>query len=478
MNKNNYDAVVVGAGPNGLAAGIVLQQAGISTLIIEGSNTIGGGVRSSELTLPGFVHDICSSIYPFGVGSLFLGQLPLRDFGLKWIFPEAAVAHPFDDGRAILLRKSVAETAEQFGNGAVGYKKLMEKIVADWDDIGGDFLGPLTFPKHPAKYINFGLKAIQPATVLAKRYLKDPYSRALLAGIIGHAILPLENMASSGLGLVLGALGHKNGWPFPEGGAQQLANAMAAYFKHLGGEIQTNMWINSMEELPPHKAVLFDTTPRHLLYMKGLKFPYLYKKQLQRFKYGQGVFKMDWALSDPIPFTAKNCLQSATMHLGGTMEEIALSERLAWEGKHAEKPFVLLVHQTLLDKTRAPEGKHTAWAYCHVPHGSTKNMTEVIENQVERFAPGFRQTILARHTMNAMEMQQHNPNYIGGDIIGGAVNLRQLFTRPSVRISPYSTPVKGIYLCSSSTPPSGGVHGMCGYHAAKKAIQDLFTDAK
>jgi phytoene dehydrogenase-like protein len=468
-----YDAVIVGSGPNGLAAGIVLQQAGLTTLVLESKQTIGGGMRSAELTLPGYVHDICSAIHPFGVGSPFLSTLPLHEFGLEWVFPEAALAHPFDDGTAVLLKKSIAETAQQFAKGESAYQKLMQPIVENWNQVAPDFLGPLTFPKYPIKFAGFGLKAIQSAHSIAFRYLKDAYSRGYFAGLAGHSILPLHKTVSAGIALVLGALGHKIGWPFPKGGAQQLANAMGNYYQSLGGTLQTNFEVKAMADIPSAQAVLFDITPHQLLQFDGLNFPYLYRKQLENYRYGPGIFKVDWALHAPIPFKTKDCLKAATIHLGGTFEEIAAAEKMPWQGKHAEKPYVLLVHQTPFDTTRAPAGKHTAWAYCHVPNGSTKNMTEQIENQVERFAPGFKDTIAARHTMNTADVHQYNANYQGGDINGGTITLSQLFTRPAIRWSPYTTPVKGIYICSASTPPGGGVHGMCGYHAAQKVLIDL-----
>jgi len=470
---SKYDAVIVGSGPNGLAAGIVLQQAGLTTLIVESKPTIGGGMRSAELTLPGYVHDVCSAIHPFGVGSPFLQSLPLHEFGLEWVYPEAAVAHPFDDGRAVLLKKSIEETAQQFGEGAQAYKELMQPIVAHWDKIAPDFLGPLGLPRYPIKFTSFGLKAIQSAKSIAFRHLKEPYSRGFFAGIAGHSILPLDKLVSSGIALVLGALGHKVGWPFPKGGAQKLADAMAKYYKSLGGSVQTDMEVQAIGDIPSHRAVLFDITPRQLLQLDGLVFPSLYRKQLENYKYGPGIFKIDWALSEPIPFKAKDCLKAATIHLGGTFEEISHAEILPWQGKHADKPYVLLVHQTPFDPSRAPEGQHTAWAYCHVPNGSTVDMTECIEQQMERFAPGFKDTVLARHTMNTAEVNHYNANYIGGDIIGGAATLSQLFTRPAIRWSPYTTPQKGVYICSSATPPGGGVHGMCGYHAARRVLHDL-----
>lgn len=469
-----YDAVVVGSGPNGYAAAIMLQQRGLSVLILEAEKETGGGVRSSELTLPGFIHDVCSAIHPLVVGSPFLSTLPLHQFGLEWVYSPDALAHPLDDGSAIMLKRSVEDTAHQFGTDAKAYSRLMQPVVDHWDQIAPDFLGPLPWPRHPYQLVRFGLRAVQSAQGLSQRFFKDEPAKALLAGIAAHVMLPLDKMVSSGIAMVLGALGHVVGWPFPKGGAQSLSNALDAYFKSLGGVVETGRRVKSIAELPDCKVLLFDITPKQLLNIEGLSFSTLYRKQLQWYQYGQGIFKIDWALKSPIPFRNPECLKAATIHLGGTMEEIALSERLAWENKHAEKPYVLLVHQTPFDATRAPDGQHTAWAYCHVPKYSQKDMTEAIENQIERFAPGFKDVVLARHTMNAVDIEQYNANYIGGDINGGAHTLTQVFTRPVFRLRPYRTPLKNVYICSSSTPPGGGVHGMCGYHAARLVLKDHF----
>ncbi len=471
----DYDAVVVGSGPNGYAAAIALQQRGLAVLILEAEDTVGGGARSAELTLPGFVHDVGSAIHPLGVGSPFFSTLPLHEFGLQWIYPPDALAHPLDDGNAILLKRSVGATARQLGQDAAAYEKLMRSIVTHWDKIAPDFLGPLPWPKNPLLLLQFGLRAIQSAEGLARRSFKEPAAKAFIAGMAAHAMLPLDKMVSSGIAMVLGALGHVVGWPFPKGGAQQITTALDGFFRSLGGKVETGRRVRSVADLPASRVVLFDLTPQQLLHIQGLKFSLLYTRQLQQFRYGQGVFKIDWALSDTIPFRNPDCLQAATIHLGGTLEEIALSEQMIWEDKHPEKPYVLLVHQTPFDASRAPEGKHTAWAYCHVPRYSTVDMTAAIEAQVERFAPGFKDTILARHTMNTAEMEQFNANYIGGDINGGAQTLAQLFTRPVFRLRPYRTSLRHVYICSSSTPPGGGVHGMCGYHAARLAFNDHFA---
>ena len=474
MGKPDFDAVVVGSGPNGLAAAIALQQEGLSVLIIEGKNEIGGGLRSAEFTLPGFVHDVCSAIHPLAIGSPFFNTLPLQDYGLFYTFPDLAAAHPFDDGTAAVLGSSIEETARLLGEDEQAYLKLLKPLVKDWPDIAADVLGPLHFPKHPIAMAKFGLNALTSATFLAKRF-KTKAARGLWAGMAAHSIQPLSNLTTSAIGLVLMAAAHLKGWPIPVGGSKEIANALSSYFIALGGKIETGRYIKSLDELPSSRTVLFDVTPKQLLQIAGHKFSSIYKWQLERYRYGMGVFKVDWALDEAIPFTAKEARRAGTVHIGNTLEEITLSEKLSWQGKHADKPFVLLAQQSLFDTSRAPEGKHTAWAYCHAPNGSVTDMTETIEKQIERFAPGFRDRILAKHTMNTAQVEAYNPNYIGGDINGGVIDLGQIFTRPALRSSPYRTSAKGLYLCSSSTPPGGGVHGMCGYHAAKRALKDVFS---
>ncbi|QJD97038.1 NAD(P)/FAD-dependent oxidoreductase [Mucilaginibacter robiniae] len=473
LEKRDYDAIVVGSGPNGLAAAILLQQNGLSVLLLEGKDTIGGGMRSAELTLPGFVHDICSAVHPLAVASPYLKNLPLANYGLEYLYPEIAAAHPFDDGTTAYLQGTVAQTAAGLGRDAQAYQNLLQPLVKSWPLIAPDVLGPLRLPKHPLAMAQFGLRALPPATLMAKRFTTEK-AKGLWAGMAAHAIQPLSNLATSAVALVLLANGHLGGWPVPKGGSQQIANAMADYFKALGGTLQTGFYVQSLQQLPSAHAVLFDVTPKQLLKIAGHQFSNLYRRQLQRYRYGMGVFKVDWALDGPIPFTAPECRQAGTVHLGGTLAEIADGERQIWHNQHPDRPFVLLAQQSIIDSTRAPQGQHTAWAYCHVPYGSTKDMTDIIEQQVERFAPGFRDRILARHTMNTEQMEAYNPNYIGGDINGGALTLSQLFTRPALRWSPYRTSAKGLYLCSSSTPPGGGVHGMCGYWAARRALRDIF----
>lgn len=484
MSKRDFDAVVVGSGPNGLSAAITLQQAGLSVLLLEGKETIGGGLRSAELTLPGYIHDVCSAIHPLAADSPFFKTLPLAAHGLEYIYPPLSAAHPFDNGTAAVLGKSVEETAHLLGKDESAYLDLMRPIVEDWPGLAADVLGPLHFPKNPVAMAQFGLKALTSANFLAKRFLTKE-ARGLWAGMAAHSIQPLSHLTTSAIGLVLMAVGHLRGWPIPRGGSQEIAKALASYFVSIGGKIETNFYVKTLAQLPSSKAVLLDVTPKQLLQIAGHRFSSLYQWQLQKYRYGMGVFKIDWALDGPIPFTAAECQKAGTVHLGNTLEEIARSEQMTWNGKHpgvetsgvetSGKPFVLLAQQSLFDSSRAPAGKHTAWAYCHVPNGSTMDMTEAIEKQVERFAPGFRDRILAKHTMNTSQVEAYNPNYIGGDINGGVIDIGQLFTRPALRLSPYRTSAKGIYICSSSTPPGGGVHGMCGHHAANRALKDIFN---
>ena len=473
-HRPDFDAVVVGAGPNGLAAAIALQQQGLSVLLLEARDKIGGGLRSAELTLPGYVHDICSAIHPLAAASPFFETLPLSAYGLEFIFPPVAAAHPLEGGRAAVLSGGVEDTARLLGEDGEGYRRLMESLTTDWPRIAADVLGPLHFPRHPLLMAKFGMKALEPAVALARKYWKGEEGKALWAGMAAHSMLPLSYATTSAIALVLMIAGHRKGWPLPRGGASVMADALAAYFISIGGRIETGRPIRSMAQLPSYRALLLDLTPRQLLQLGGHRWSPLYSRQLQRYRYGMGVFKVDWALAEPIPFTAAGCRQAGTVHIGNTLEEIAEGEALTWKGGYPENPFVLLAQQSLFDPSRAPEGRQVAWAYCHVPNGSREDRTEVIERQVERFAPGFRDRILARHVMDTAQLEEYNSNYIGGDIGGGVIDIRQLFTRPALRLSPYRTSTKGIYLCSSSTPPGGGVHGMCGYHAAQRALRDIF----
>ncbi|MBS1566795.1 MAG: NAD(P)/FAD-dependent oxidoreductase [Bacteroidetes bacterium] len=471
--KTDYDAIVVGSGPNGLSAAITLQQRGLRVLLLEAKDTVGGGMRTAELTLPGYRHDICSAVHPMALASPFFRTLPLQAHGLEWLQPAVAAAHPFDDGSAALLLHSVEETAAGLGEDAVVYQRLVQTLVKDWPLIASDALGPLRIPHHPLAMARFGLKALRPATGLAKRFA-TMHARGLWAGMAAHSILPLSKATTSAIGLVLTAAGHLGGWPVPKGGSQSIADALAAYFVSIGGEIETGVYVSSLQQLPSARAVLFDIGPRQLLSIAGHRFSSLYRRQLERYRYGMGVFKVDWALDGPVPFSAEGCRRAGTVHIGGTLEEIAAGEQASWMGRHPNRPFVLLAQQSLTDPTRAPEGKQVAWAYCHVPNGSTADRTAAIEEQVERFAPGFRERILARHTMNTAQFESYNPNYTGGDINCGAIDSRQLFTRPALRFSPYRTSAKGLYICSAATPPGGGVHGMCGHHAALRALKDIF----
>jgi phytoene dehydrogenase-like protein len=479
MPEQTYDAVVVGSGPNGLAAAITLARAGRSVLVVEGDQTPGGGMRSAELTLPGFVHDVCSAIHPLGLASPFFRSLPLGELGLEWVQPAVPLAHPLEDGTAAVLERSTAATAENLGQDGNAYRKLMDPLVAAWEKIIADILGPLPLPpRHPLALSFFGLHAIRSARALAEARFSGPRARALFAGMAAHAILPLEQPVSASFGLVLGMLGHAVGWPMARGGSQRIAQALVDYLHSLGGELHTGWQVDSLDVLPPCRAVLLDVTPRQLLGLAGKALHPAYASQLARYRYGPGVFKVDFALSEPIPWKAAACTRTATVHLGGTLPEIAAGERRVWQGQLPERPYVILTQQSPFDPTRAPQGRHTAWAYCHVPAGSNFDMTERIEAQVERFAPGFRDCIMVRHAYSPAQLQAYNPNYVGGDINGGVQDLGQLFTRPAVRWNPYRVPTahhgfaRRLYLCSSSTPPGGGVHGMCGYHAACTALRD------
>lgn len=473
-NKDKYDAIVVGSGPNGLAAAITLQREGLQVLLLEAKETVGGGTRTAELTLPGFHHDVCSAIHPMGAASPFLRSLPLHEFGLAYIHPEVLAAHPFDNGTAAALRQSLETTAAGLAEDGPAYRKLFEPLVRNWPLIDSHILGPmLKIPSKPWALAGFGLKALQSGRQVAARY-RGKEARGLWAGIVAHSMIPLESLTSSAIAFVLTIAGHRSGWPIPRGGSQRIADAMAAYFRSLGGMIQTRTTITQLADLPEAKILLFDVSPKQLLDICGDRLSSLYRWQLKRHRYGMGVFKVDWALRESVPFKAVEARDAGTVHLGGTFEEIARSERDVWEGKHPERPFVLFAQQSVFDDTRAPLGQHTGWAYCHVPNGSTQDMTKAITAQVERFAPGFQDTVLATHTFNTMAMERYNPNYIGGDINGGVVNIAQLFNRPALRFSPYRTSAKGIYLCSASTPPGGGVHGMGGYYAAKQALKDIF----
>jgi len=472
--KNKYDAVVVGSGPNGFAAAITMQRAGLSVLLIEGKEMLGGGVRSADLTLPGFIHDICSAVYPLGEDSPVFKSLQLEQFGLKWLTPENAIAHPFDDGSAIAVRASIEETARQLGKDGNNYQKVFSPLVKNWQSLRSAFLGPLHLSGYSNAKARFAYYALSSAAHFAKNQFKTEEARAVFAGMGAHTLLPLDTRVTTSMAIVLNIMAHVNGWPLPKGGAQQITNALAEYFKKSGGEIQVGNMITSLKQLPSSRFVLLDVTPAQLLAIASDDLSAIYKWQLKNYKYGEGIFKIDWALSEPVPFTNKKCRSASTAHLGGTMDEIYNSEALVGKGKIPEKPFVLFVQPGVVDPSRAPGSKQTAWAYCHVPSGSTVEMSNAIEAQVERFAPGFKDCIIGRHGMNTKDIQDYNPNDIGGDINGGAAIPTQLFTRPALRFSPYRTSANNIYICSSSTPPGGGVHGICGYYAARRALKDHF----
>jgi phytoene dehydrogenase-like protein len=468
-----YDAVVVGSGPNGLAAAITLARAGCSVLVCEANATIGGGARSAELTLPGFLHDVCSAVHPLAASSPFFKTVPLERFGLAWIQPEIPLAHPLDDDSAACLHQDLNLTTEQLGGDSRTYRRLMKPLARNWDKLVNEFLQPiLHFPRHPVALAQFGIPAICPATLLAKFLFKHELARALFAGIAAHSFLTLEAPVSSAFALVLGLAGHAVGWPIPRGGSQQITNALADYLRELGGKIEMNHRVDNLNDLPKSRVVLLDVSVWEFLRVAGRQLPARYRRRLESFRHAPGIFKIDYALSEPIPWKAEACRRAGTIHLGGSMNEIASAERDVARGKIPERPFVLVAQQSLFDETRAPRGQHTLWAYCHVPFDCDADMTGRIEAQIERFAPGFRERILARHKMSAVELGKSNPNLAGGDINGGAADLMQLIARPILSPMPYRTSIKGVYLCSASTPPGGGVHGMCGYHAACAALRD------
>ncbi len=472
--KKNYDAVIIGSGPNGLSAGIYLAQRGLKVLMIEAADTVGGGMRTAQLTLEGFHHDVCSAVHPMGVLSPYFQELKLEEYGLEWMYPKVSVAHPLDEEEAVILSKSVAETAANLGVDEKKYQSLMRPLAAHVDWLIGDSLKPLGIPKHPLFLARFGIKAALPATTFANLWFKGKRAKALFAGCAAHSVLPFDKYFTAALGLVFLSCGHAVDWPVAKGGSQSIANAMLDCFEGAGGEIVFSKRIRSFKELPPSKAYLFDTDPSQLATIAKDELPSRYLKRLLKFNFGPGVFKIDYALSEPIPWKDKRCLEASTVHLGGTIEEIARGEKEAWNGIHSENPYVLVAQQSQFDDSRSPEGQHTCWAYCHVPFGSEKDMSGIIENQIERFAPGFRDTILAKSSMNTKAFHTYNPNYVGGAVTGGAADISQLFTRPIARFDPYSTPNSKIFICSAATPPGGGVHGMCGYYAAKSVLKKLF----
>lgn len=470
-----HDAVIVGSGPNGLAAAITLARAGCSVVVCEANATIGGGARSAELTLPGFLHDVCSAVHPLAASSPFFTTLPLERSGLTWIQPEIPLAHPLDDGSAACLYQDIHRTAEQLAGDSRAYRRLMKPLVSHWENLANEVLQPmLHLPRHPVILAHFGILGLCPTTFLAKFLFKNEPARALFAGIAAHSFLPLEAPASSAFGLVLGLAGHVVGWPIPRGGSRQITSALAAYLRELGGKIEVEHRVDDLNDLPKSRAVMLDISVWEFLRIAGHRMPPRYRRRLESFRHAPGIFKIDYALSGPIPWKAEACRRAGTVHLSGTMNEIAVAESDISRGKIPERPFVLVAQQSLFDKTRAPAGQHTLWVYCHVPFDCNIDMSDRIEAQIERFAPGFRDCVLARHKMNGAELEKGNRNLTGGDINGGAADLAQLIARPIFSHTPYRTPLEGLYLCSASTPPGGGVHGMCGFHAARAALRDIF----
>jgi phytoene dehydrogenase-like protein len=461
-------ACVIGAGPNGLAAALVLAQAGLQVDVLEAESTPGGAARTLELTLPGFRHDFGSAVYPLGAGSPFFSSLPLIDHGLEWIHSPAALAHPLDDGTAVMLEGNLDETRDSLGIDGPAWDKLVRPFAERWTEFAPEILGPVPFiPRHPWLMARFGMVALQPAQAVARRF-RNPRTRALFAGLAAHSFLSLDEPLSAAFAILLAAPAYAVGWPIPRGGAQSLTNALCAYLSTLGGKVNTSSPVQNLAGLANYDLFLCDLTPRQLVKVAGQRLSDSYKRRLGKYRYGAGIFKVDYALNAPIPWKALGCLRAATVHLGGSFEEIAESEKAVRMGRHADRPFVLLAQPSLFDSSRAPAGKHTAWAYCHVPNGSNVSMLDKLEGQIERFAPGFRDCILARRVFSPAYLESMDANLVGGDIGGGAMDIRQFLFRPTMRH--YATSARDIYICSASTPPGGGVHGMCGYHAAKLAL--------
>jgi phytoene dehydrogenase-like protein len=471
---SNYDAFVIGSGPNGLAAAIALAQQGLKVKIFESKDSVGGGTRTLELREPGFKHDICSAVHPTAVSSPFFNTLPLSDYGLEWIHPDFPVAHPLEDGEAVIAEKSFENTLERLGADSKNYRKLFKEFVDSWQYLSKDLFGTLRIPNHPLAMMRFGWYGMFSSNLLSSSFFKLDRTKAYFAGLAAHSILPLENAFTASFGLVLGTTVHSVGWPIAKNGSHSITKALAGFFEFLGGEIELNTHIESLEEFPANKPILFDLTPQQITTIADSKIPDSLKERLLRYNYGPGAFKVDFALSEPVPWLNEECKKAGTLHLGGSMEELAYSEKDVWKGIHSEKPYVLVSQPSVFDETRAPKGKHVLWSYCHVPNGSTEDMEERIINQIERYAPGFRDIIISTSTMTAMDFEKYNPNYIGGDINGGAQNLKQLFGRPLIKWDPYKLPVDHLYICSSSTPPGGGVHGMSGFNAARSVLKNEF----
>jgi phytoene dehydrogenase-like protein len=467
------EAVAIGSGPNGLAAAIALARAGVSVLVVEAADQPGGGMRSRELTLPGFVHDVCSAVHPTGFLSPFFRQLPLEEHGLVWRFPRASVAHPLDDGPAVMLVRSLEETCDGLGRDGRAWRRLVAPFLDDPHALLADAMAPLRVPAHPIRFLRFGLRAAFSANRLARLLFREERARALLAGLAGHSVLPLTQPLTAAMGVLFAVTAHVVDWPVAEGGSHAIARALVSYLRSLGGRVETGRRIERLAEVGNARVVLFDTSPDQLARIAGDALPAGYRRRLGRYRYGPGAFKLDWALDGPIPWRDPACRDASTVHVGGTLAEICASERDMYRGRHAERPFLIVCQQSEIDATRAPAGRHTGYAYCHVPHGSTLDRTEAIEDQIERFAPGFRDRILARHAMNAADFERYNPNYRGGAITGGVADALQLFNRPVTRLDPYATPNPRLFICSAASPPGGGVHGQCGWWAARSALRRL-----
>jgi phytoene dehydrogenase-like protein len=464
------DAIVIGSGPNGLAAAITIARTSHSVVVYEAEKAVGGGARSAQLTLPGYIHDVCSSVHPMAVSSEFLDAIPLSDFRLNWVYPEASLAHPFDDGTAVFLSRSLAQTSAQFGPDERAIRQLLGPIVNNWEKMSSDILRPARIPRHPWALAGFAWDAVRSATALARREFRTPKARACFGGIAAHSIMPLDSRGSAAFGILLWAMCHTVGWPFARGGSQAITNALAGYLSKLGGEIVTGTPVTSLRELPDTSIVMCDLTPKQFLRIGGERIAPAQRRKLQKFRYGPGAFKVDWSLDAPIPWNAPACKKAGTVHLGASLEEIAESEIAAWRDSAARRPFVLITQPSLFDSTRAPSGKHTAWGYCHVPHASSIDMVEQIEAQVERFASGFRRHITGRSVMSPSDFEKHNANLVGGDISGGSFYASRCLLGGTRRA--YTTSIPGVYICSASTPPGPGVHGLCGYFAAQLAIEE------